>query len=346
MFQKNHKQLNEKGFASLAIALVLIAVLALLTVGFAQLARREQQTALNKQLANQAYYAAESGVNDANAAITKGLITTSTPKEGGTQCMDLPLPGAGSGNISTQGVSYTCVLVNVQPTTLEKDIAADGDWSTYFSTVGGTPTSVTLSWQSKGSQPPRPVSSGFTPASGWNARAVMQVSITPLSSYTHNSLISNTFTVYGYPSTAAGSAAYSNAAAGQGKVISSNCNSAANGSCSVVINGLPAGISLYALHVHSYYDSSHVAFSAYTGPTALALGDSQATIDVTGKSREVLRRILVHTPIHPSADLPQQSLEAQNICKRFTTDPVANTQNDFASLGYSGSVTGACDTTN
>jgi Tfp pilus assembly protein PilX len=349
MLEKNHKRLNENGFASIAIALVLIAVLSLLTVGFAQLARREQQNALNKQLASQAFYASESGVNDAVASIRSGALNTGTPKEGGTQCMDLPLPGAGSAAISTQnGVSYTCVLVNLQPKTLEKDMAADGDWTTYFSTVGGTPDSVTLNWTSKDGQPPRSTTSGFTPvtpAGTWGARAVMQFSITPLSSYSRDQLIANTFNVYGYPTTATGSAAYSNAASSQGQVISANCDSAAGGLCHVTITGLPAGVSLYALHVHDYYDASHVGFSAFAGPTALPLGDSQATIDSTGKAREVLKRIQVHIPIHPPNDLPSSSLEAQDICKYFTTDPVSNTQN--ASLpGYGAGVTSTCDVTN
>ena len=346
MLQKNHKRLDEKGFASIAIALVLIAVLALLTVGFAQLARREQQNALNKQLANQAFYAAESGVNDAYTAIKNGSLNTGTPKVGGTQCLDLPLPGSGSANISNQnGVSYSCVLVNLQPKSLVKDMAADGDWSTYFSTVGGTPDSVTLNWSSQGNKATRPTTSGFTPDASWNARAVMQFSITPLDSLDRANLISRTFTVYGYPTTASGSVAYSSASIDNGKVISGSCSSAIDGACHVTISGLPAGVSLYALHVHDYYDASHVSFTATAGPTALAMADSQATIDATGKSREVLKRILVHVPIHPPADLPNSSSEAQDICKYFTTDPLSNTQN--ATLpGYGGGVTGTCDVTN
>jgi hypothetical protein len=56
------------------------------------------------------------------------------------------------------------------------------------------------------------------------------------------------------------------------------------------------------------------------------MADSQAAIDVTGKAQDVLKRILVHVPIHPSHDLPDSALEAQDICKYFTTDPLDNTK--------------------
>src|SRR5580658_8830161 len=65
MHKRNKIATDEKGFASIVIALILIIVLALLTVAFAQLARREQADALDKQLAVQANYAAETGINDA-----------------------------------------------------------------------------------------------------------------------------------------------------------------------------------------------------------------------------------------------------------------------------------------
>lgn len=350
MYQKNRKQLNEQGFASIAIALVLIAVLALLTVGFAQLARREQQTALNKQLASQAYYAAESGVNDAKQAIDSRALTTATANVGANQCLHLPLPSFGPtpppAAINGQtDVSYTCVIVSLQPKTLTKDIAADGDWSTYFLTVGSSPDHVTLSWSSQGGKSPRTTASGFTPSGSWGARAVMQISITPLDSLARDDLINKTFTVYGYPSTSAGAVNYSAAPGDQGQIVGGSCTGTNDGSCHVTISGLPPTVSLYALHVHDYYDSSHVDFSAYTGANALELADSQATIDVTGKSREVLRRILVHVPLHTTGDLPNASLEAQNICKYFNTDPVDDTKT-APLAGYPAAALAACDVTN
>src|ERR1039458_10050844 len=64
---------DQSGFASIVIASVIILVLSLITVGFAQLMQREQRSALDRQLSSQAYYAAESGINDAVSAINSGF---------------------------------------------------------------------------------------------------------------------------------------------------------------------------------------------------------------------------------------------------------------------------------
>ena len=69
----HHDQPDQRGFAAIVVALVLILVLSLLTIGFAELMRHEQRSALDKQLSSQAYYAAESGVNDAVSAAASNL---------------------------------------------------------------------------------------------------------------------------------------------------------------------------------------------------------------------------------------------------------------------------------
>src|SRR5487761_1517319 len=87
---KSNIRQSQQGFASIVIAIVLVTVLALITTGFAQLSRREQQTALDKTLTNQAYYAAESGINDVYDYL-EGLKAASKPLPSpSTQC----LPGS------------------------------------------------------------------------------------------------------------------------------------------------------------------------------------------------------------------------------------------------------------
>ena len=45
-------------------------VMSLIVLGFAQISRRNQRESLDRQLSTQAFYAAESGVNDARELIT------------------------------------------------------------------------------------------------------------------------------------------------------------------------------------------------------------------------------------------------------------------------------------
>ena len=59
---------SESGIVSLMMTLVIMLVISLIVIGIAQLSRREQRQALDNQLSTQAFYAAESGVNDAQAS--------------------------------------------------------------------------------------------------------------------------------------------------------------------------------------------------------------------------------------------------------------------------------------
>lgn len=72
------KESDENGFAAIVIALVIIMVLSLMTVGFAQLMRSNQTEALDKQLSSQAYDAAETGINDAAEAYAEGYTQPKT----------------------------------------------------------------------------------------------------------------------------------------------------------------------------------------------------------------------------------------------------------------------------
>jgi hypothetical protein len=56
---------REGGFVSIIVCMIIMTILSLITIGFAQIMAREQRQALDRQLSSQAFYAAESGVNDA-----------------------------------------------------------------------------------------------------------------------------------------------------------------------------------------------------------------------------------------------------------------------------------------
>lgn len=331
MYNKKPIRDEEKGFASIVIALIMIVVLALLTVGFAQLTRREQQAALDKQLAAQATYAAESGINDAYKDITDGKITTANASP--TSCMTSPALGSTSLTAhptlnSADSVSYSCLLVNLTPNSLERSLDANGAWNTTFSVPpASAASSITVNWNSADGKTPwgsLPSSRDFTSLANWTAPAVLQFSVTPLGAVDRASLINNTFTTYMYPSSSAGgTVAYTTSATGQGAVVSGGCGRV-TGSCKVVIRGLPGtnGES-YLIHALDYYDPSHLTITVQdSSGKILNLSSSQAMIDVTGKAKDVLKRLQVRVPIpYSGVDLPNAAIEAQNVCKRFMTAP-------------------------
>ena len=140
---KTKTNLNERGFASIVIALVLITILALITIGFAQLARREQRSALDKQLANQAYYAAETGINDTIKSLP--AIAAAGDSVDPKKCLDTSKFSMNSTLNQTNGVYYTCVLVDLKPPNIQyKNVAPESERYINFSTEPSPLTSLTV----------------------------------------------------------------------------------------------------------------------------------------------------------------------------------------------------------
>lgn len=324
MLYKHKTKLNDKGFASIVIALVLITVLALVTIGFAQLARREQRSALDKQLANQAYYAAETGINDTVKALP--AIAAAGSAVHSDQCLDTAHFSMNSTINQTNGVYYTCVLVNLKPPDIEyKNVASESERYISFSTDPSPLTSLTIEWDSSdGKKNPRN-SSGFPPFSQWgDSPGVLEASLTPTpASLSNTSLAANTFTAYLYPSASAGSVGYSTSSSGQGKIVSGGCHNVSGVySCSVTINGVPASADgQYLLRIVNHYDPSNISVTGQTASGA-AKFIGQPQIDVTGKAQEVLKRIQVRISANTSYDLPNDVIESQDTCKRFSVDPI------------------------
>ena len=268
---------DERGFASIVIALILIVILGLLTVGFAQLARREQQNALDKQLASQAYDAAESGINDAyhdittidpstvsalNPAGEPYINTNNVPPSLTNTCLttkNVPTNANGGLNYtanqavnSQNGVSYSCLMVNLTPPDIQYDnVAPDSARNITFSTstANGVSTlaSLKFTWSTDDNQIAIPATLGNFPpvgAGSWNSPAVLQVSITPLplpgTIFSRSSLINNTYTTYLYPSNKDATSAYapnSTSPGSQGGIQASDCSKTA-GTCTATITGL------------------------------------------------------------------------------------------------------------
>lgn len=344
-------QQDQRGFASIVIALILIVILALLTVGFAELSRREQQNALDKQLANQAYYAAESGVNDitniinqafanqsnlAFTGITLGTLNGVDPNTCLNQQPAKILPSQLPNNVinSTYNVLYSCALLDMHPNSLLKSqLSPNSSWNISFSTNESSPgpaaslSSLTFNWSSATSKKPR-VSGGFPPVSSWNSQAVLKVSITPLGDMSRSGLLNNTFSTFLYPQNGGGSTPY---APPQVPVVKSTCSGTPS-NCSVTITGLEANPASspgesYLITLTDYYDTSNISVTNAkdTNGAGLDFYDGQAQVDVTGKDKDVLKRIQVRVPLGTQNVLPGYALQAQDVCKRQDTAPVVPT---------------------
>lgn len=341
---------NEQGFASLVIAFILIIVLGLLTIGFAKLARREQQSALDKQLATQAYYAAETGVNDAISDIKNNYISSTATPNSATKCIqpsDLKNSNAKTYHPvinQANGVLYSCLLVNLAPQTLVYGGVQPGAernvlFTPKMQTAGYI--SITVDWHTASTVNPNnafPTTySGFLNAPSWSNNkyvGVLQLGLTYLGSgtgLTRSQLINDTYTSYLYPSkvndcpvgNTNNSCDFSQRlVTKQGPILKGGCVSGLPTTCSVTIINIPynPGDS-YLLHFLDFYDPSDITIRGQGPIGAIAFTNAQNQIDVTGRARNVLKRIQVRISPTPPTTAPD-SIQVQNICKRQETAPL------------------------
>ncbi len=331
-FKKN-TSVDEQGFASIVIALTLVIILALMTVGFAQLSRREQRNALNKQLSIQAYYAAETGIEDARTDILADKILMSN-----NTCTPNIRPPVSTSklidkDVDTQlGVSYSCVSIDLAPTSLVYSNVSDSSYRTVsFTNASGQPIqSLTISWSPSDNLPRTAPASNvqFTNQPAWTAAkypSVIEASLTPLplGALNSDSLTANNFTAYGYPVSGGGvsSVPYGSSSSPQeGSIVNSNCVS---NQCSMTITALGAvGNVPLLLHLTDHYDASDLTVTGrdIVG-NPVKFSGAQAVVDVTGRARDVLKRLQAHISLGKSNVLPNYAIESQNVCKRITTYP-------------------------
>lgn len=125
-----HQKRTEKdqnGIASILVVMTLMTVLALISIGFSHLTDREVRQSLDRQLTTEAFYAAESGVNDARDYLTSVNGSSVDPSFSG--CTNWGATGnsffTDKGNITDDQLTrYSCVSVNAVPKELDYDIPA------------------------------------------------------------------------------------------------------------------------------------------------------------------------------------------------------------------------------
>lgn len=315
---------NQQGMVSILVTMILMIVMSLIVLGFAQNSRRNQRETLDRQLSTQAFYAAESGVNDARDLITK---STSVPPSK-TSCTD-----AGTGGFyqslldnstidATHNVSYSCVLIDPAPKQLDYDsVSTTGTVVPIFSGTGGSFGSIDLTWQSKtGSTTPTnncpsSYTAGnniFTPTANWTCGyGVLRLDLVPVSgNVTASGLQSATRTIFAVPTRTAGTNTYSFTGDGN-SVIGVKCTDT---SCTLNVKDL--GGSQYYLRMMSIYQDVSMKITS-----SLGLSGAQVVIDSTGKAQDVLRRIQVHLPISVNGSknqLPDNALQStDSVCKKF-----------------------------
>ena len=332
---------NQQGVVSIMIALVFMLVTLLIVTGFAQVARRNSRVALDTQLSSQAAYAAESGVNDAvkgiQARIAAGQAVTSQttclPSGTGTYVVN-------SGVIS-DGVSYTCQLVNAAPSELSYDSVSDSSIVIPVEATTGSLGTLAVSWQ-KAAGLSGTSSCTFVPsltAGNWPATwpvgchyGVMRIDILPATvaaMANADTAAAATATAFVYPRSGAtttfaytGAGNRSGASAAQGQVLAAGCDASV---CRLNVSGLNFPKAYFRVSF-LYRPTQNLQIAGTTG-SSITFQNAQVIVDVTGRAQDVLRRVQVRVPVGgnrttPANGFSEYAMQSNtDICKRYYAVP-------------------------
>ncbi|HEX8762818.1 MAG TPA: pilus assembly PilX N-terminal domain-containing protein [Candidatus Saccharimonadales bacterium] len=327
---------SEQGMIAIMTTIVLMIVISLIVLGFAQIARRNQRETLDRQLSTQAFYAAETGINDTRKIIQEAVNNNLTVTDK-TQCGGSGVSGfyaALNPDIDTdKNIKYTCLLVDASPKTLQySNVGNPATVIPLISDSGANIRSVQLKWNTKEDTDtptdgcPTSVNT-FVPNTGgsWPCGfGVLRIDLVPTQgSLTADSLRDDTMTVFAVPFASGGATAinYAPSYGNSNNRIGVACDDIDG--CSLRID-IPGGAAANSFHmrVSSIYRENTLSVQGQNAAgTALEIRGAQAVIDVTGKAQDVLRRIKVAIPLRTTSKNLHSDYAIEmngSLCKRYS----------------------------
>lgn len=346
---------NQAGFISIFSILIIMAILSLVVVGFSALVRRAQRQVIDNQLSTQAFYAAESAVNDAADYLR------TNPNYTKNSCRAAGDPAELNYDIDpARGVGYTCLLISSVNSTLELTsvplIGTANPKTLYVETANGNPVgSFNVTWSATNTAAGFYPNSNLPPSTAWgsNYLGAVKIDLAPYNQISdRNNLTQASFGALLVPtadlSAGTTSVTLANGSFNQARVVYIRCTTAApRCTARITLSGVFASTTnRYVARIQSVYSPVNLSLSGLrdTGGASTQFSHGQATIDATGKANDVFRRIQVRLPINASGLTPAFSLmSANSICKIMQTAPGETSLDDsFAVLGP-GSVDDACE---
>jgi Tfp pilus assembly protein PilX len=330
---------QQQGFVSIFTVLIIMTILTLVAIGFSNITRQAQKRTLDNQLNTQAFYAAESGVNEAKKAL---LINPTISK---TSCQGtVPLaPTTFTNYVLDAGLNtgYTCVLIKPAVDLVFDSVTTEGAGSPKTGTIESTTGafgSFDISWTGpSGVAVPIPNPTGTYPniletSAVWGGNlGMLRVDLVPIDgALDRATLATKSYGFYIYPSrnstwVTLGASSGTPAVAG---LIYAKC-AAAVSPCKATIVLTGTSSSKYYVRVQSVYNPvSSVVIDNFknSGGTALVTKSGQTVVDSTGRANDVLRRIQVRLK-EAGSDNFSSGFAIQSgasICKRLQVGPPDN----------------------
>jgi len=325
--QQNRLNNNQQGIVSIMMTIVMILVISLIVLGLAQISRREVRKSTDTLLSSQAFYAAESGVNDViNLIHANGDVATAN------QTCTLAAPyNTGLKPDIAPGVSYSCVIVDPSSNTIPGNISTSPSVYSLATTSASGLSDVTFKWGP--GEGLTPVTTGCSsaalsradvfptasPTNPWACHyAVLRVDLVDAVNLDRSALINATKTYFLVPNRTG------SVGGGSATLRGASCSA---GICSATIS-LPASNSYYARVSGIYNDGS----LTICGNSCSAEFTDQVTIDVTGKAQDVLRRVKVSVNLNggnQNSEAAAAIMSGDSICKRFKLNESGTATGDY-----------------
>ena len=310
----------------------LALLLTIITTSFVRLSVTEQRQAVDDDLTTRAFYAAESGVEDAKRAISD--FQSGLPVNLNETVCD-PADVVATGVLSTDlDTEYTCQLIDLTPANYQESLDA---WQAVTIPLKGASafTSVRIDWHiHDGGAYSRHNNQDLLTVGAWqgaNYPAMLRAAVfsTPSSANFSSSQVSQS-TMFINPANSGGSA---NIGGSDGQIINGSCiasPSQGQYACSVTLTGINGGLTNY-LRLQSLYRQTNISITLLDGGgNPVLLDDVQAIIDVTGRAADVFRRVEARVSlVDQTFPLPDIALWSNTeICKDFSvTDDAADYSN-------------------
>lgn len=326
---------NQRGVVSIMITMIMLIVVTLIVIGFTQVANRNRQEALDRQLSSQAFYAAESGINTAVADL-KNKKKNNQKMEPQTQCNDTKYPAAQLQ--SDPDIRVTCLLVNPNPDNIETTVSKNYATTVLIHPVEGTASpglsNLTFAWRPESGQAFNNADCE-TNAGSWKpgysncSVGTLRVDLTHIpenNNVTPEALAAKTKTFYLRSMRSGATPAPTISAFDVGDryfIVGASCT-VENGDCRAQINldGEAQTKRYYARLTMLYRDTSKLTIDGtLVNSSSAQFNGAQVVVDSTGKARDVLRRVQTRFSLGVNKDtsVPISAVgSGGTICKRFT----------------------------
>jgi hypothetical protein len=342
---------TQSGIVALVTSIVVGLLLVVITAGAISIMSSELRQASDFDQSIKAYYAAESGLEDAIAKIRTDL-NAGVPLEtildaensAANKCLpfnasDADLSGDGGGDYTRASVSYTCQIVESLTQKIEGVAREEEPIQIDLSSMADSYNAIRISWNQRGAErDPQiygAIPAGFPSndtADKWAGvyPAVMELA---LIKYPKASEFDSTeIRLQSYiakPTSALGRTTIPYDPGFRQNPHDTTCTPSAtpgNYDCVATITGInDENTNRFILRFTARYTSAHYKVEVLQGNIPRTIPGAQMTIDVTGKAGDVYRRVRATVPIGAPAPRNPVLLANESICKVFEVTRINNT---------------------